>query len=403
MALAVAVLVGTALSAMRGRSNPDTGAGPSLFGAVVATRFAFARVGWLFRYEAYLVAWGALLLVPLAGAVPRGLAGLAAAATIAAPLGVRAIDAVRTYPLGARLQSDVNDALALDRPGLAGRHGGRARSRRHRVRPACASSTSQGSAPPSSPGSLDGALTSEAVFAAGQRGVDFYAPAAVGARINSSMSLRHLVTPHIERPRSSPRRRAAPRTMTRALRARLPLAAHGRRKSASTQAKTGAVATWMLMLIRRAPQRPPAPRTPPPPTTAAAATTSTLRNQSRSSGPDLLLGVELAIERRHQLAFELARALAAAAPAPEQPAQLSSHLKVLHWNTPSPRDLPASCSARASRPRLELAQRPRRPLLHRVHTEPERQLHDLLVFSARRRTAAPSTSSPPPGAPPAPP
>jgi hypothetical protein len=77
------------------------------------THLALARVGWLYRYEAWLVGWGVLLLAPLARPLLLVAIGL--------PLGVRAVEATWRYPAGARHADDVDvrvaEWVARDWPG----------------------------------------------------------------------------------------------------------------------------------------------------------------------------------------------------------------------------------------------------------------------------------------------
>lgn len=109
-----------AAAASLGAAALDTGAlhrrRVTLFVLVAATHLALARVGWLFRYEAYLVAWGTLLLVSparllLARPDRRGLL-LPAALALAVPLAVRSTEACYRYVVGARFHFDVDVSIA---------------------------------------------------------------------------------------------------------------------------------------------------------------------------------------------------------------------------------------------------------------------------------------------------
>jgi hypothetical protein len=105
VALAVAVGIGGAVSA-----DPRARRRSFVFGAVALTHVLLARVGWLYRYEAWLVGWGVLQLVTVA---PRlGRAAAPALLALSLPLAVRTADAVATLPVGARLQADVNLSIA---------------------------------------------------------------------------------------------------------------------------------------------------------------------------------------------------------------------------------------------------------------------------------------------------
>jgi len=84
-----------------------------LFVVAALLQLAFGRVGWLFRYEAWLVGWGVLLLVPVGRALAeRGGGALAPLLLVAAPLGVRSVEATWRYAPGARFVADVNQATA---------------------------------------------------------------------------------------------------------------------------------------------------------------------------------------------------------------------------------------------------------------------------------------------------
>jgi hypothetical protein len=78
----------------------------TVFVLVALTHLCLARVGWLYRYEAWLVGWGALILAPALR--ERPLAALA----VGAPVALRAAHAALLFPQGARFQADVDDALA---------------------------------------------------------------------------------------------------------------------------------------------------------------------------------------------------------------------------------------------------------------------------------------------------
>ncbi len=86
-----------------------------LFVLVAATHLALARVGWLFRYEAYLVGWGVLLLVTPARlllATQSALRVTPVALCVAGPVLVRAAEAFDRYDVGARSAYDTNVATA---------------------------------------------------------------------------------------------------------------------------------------------------------------------------------------------------------------------------------------------------------------------------------------------------
>ncbi len=110
LALAVGVVVAAAALETGALHRRRVG----LFAACVLAQLTLGRVGWLFRYEAWLMAWGCLLLVTPARLLlaRRGPMVLAAGALLLLPLGWRAAQANRLFGPGARLFSDVNVALA---------------------------------------------------------------------------------------------------------------------------------------------------------------------------------------------------------------------------------------------------------------------------------------------------
>ena len=104
--------VAVAASGLQG--SPEQAQRVRLFIAVTFTHLLLARVGWLYRYEAWLVGWGLLLLVEPARQALRAprLAGLALALPLLTPLLLRSVEAFRLYPVGARLHADTDVALA---------------------------------------------------------------------------------------------------------------------------------------------------------------------------------------------------------------------------------------------------------------------------------------------------
>lgn len=113
---AVVVLCVAVASLALGGADPGRGQGTrgvrsALFVCVALTHLVIARVGWLYRYEAWLVGWG-VLVIGLEGVRGARAGRILVGAVVAAPLLVRAVDAFDAYAPGSRLQSDVNVALA---------------------------------------------------------------------------------------------------------------------------------------------------------------------------------------------------------------------------------------------------------------------------------------------------
>lgn len=111
----VVLCVAAASLALRG-TEPGPGQGtsgvrPALFVCVAVTHLVLARVGWLYRYEAWLIGWGVLVL-GLEGVRGARAGRFLVGVVVAAPLLVRSVDAFEAYSPGSRLQSDVNVALA---------------------------------------------------------------------------------------------------------------------------------------------------------------------------------------------------------------------------------------------------------------------------------------------------
>lgn len=108
LALAVAVSLGAAAL--------ETGAlhrrRAALFALTVLSQLFLGRMGWLYRYEAWLVAWGALLLVSPARLLWRRPGAWALALVLATPLGWRSLQAMERYVVGARFNADVDLTLA---------------------------------------------------------------------------------------------------------------------------------------------------------------------------------------------------------------------------------------------------------------------------------------------------
>ncbi len=158
----VLVLVGAALAlaALRTAAPAADRILAAVFAAAALLHLELAAVGWLYRYEAYLVALGLVVVVRLAFPLPAreplaGAALAAAVAVLAVPLGVRAISALREtpracrniyeqqyqmglflragYPGGAVMANDIGavaflaDVRLLDLYGLATRETARAR------------------------------------------------------------------------------------------------------------------------------------------------------------------------------------------------------------------------------------------------------------------------------------
>ncbi len=84
----------------------------ALFAASALLHLAFSRVGWLFRYEGYLVLWGAALVAPLFTTRGPLRARAALAAAVLLPLGLRAWDAVTRYVPATRTIHDNDVVLA---------------------------------------------------------------------------------------------------------------------------------------------------------------------------------------------------------------------------------------------------------------------------------------------------
>lgn len=93
------------------RVQGTRGARPALFVCVALTHLLLARVGWLYRYEAWLVGWG-VVVIGLEGVRGARAGRILVGAVVAWPLLVRSVDAFAAYAPGSRLQSDVNVALA---------------------------------------------------------------------------------------------------------------------------------------------------------------------------------------------------------------------------------------------------------------------------------------------------
>jgi hypothetical protein len=90
-----------------------------LFVTTAITHLLLARVGWLFRYEAWLIAWGILTVAPLAAraSLPHlrsGAWGGPAALLVAAliPYGARSWEALSSYSLSARWTYDSDVQMA---------------------------------------------------------------------------------------------------------------------------------------------------------------------------------------------------------------------------------------------------------------------------------------------------
>lgn len=81
------------------------GPGRGVFVLAAAAQLVFGRVGWFYRYEAWLVGWGLLLL--MTGRRPRLTLPLLLLA-----LGPRTEEALRRYPYAARFMADTDFPLA---------------------------------------------------------------------------------------------------------------------------------------------------------------------------------------------------------------------------------------------------------------------------------------------------
>lgn len=107
-----------AVAASLGARALDTGAlhrrRAAIFALTVLGQLLLGRMGWLYRYEGWLIAWGCLLLVaPARALLPRGGLALAPLALLLAiPLGWRAGQAWSRFAPGARLHADVDLTLA---------------------------------------------------------------------------------------------------------------------------------------------------------------------------------------------------------------------------------------------------------------------------------------------------
>lgn len=110
---APALGLGVAAAALAGPAEVPDGLRRrvGLFLGVLLAQVALARFGWLFRYEAWLIGWGALLVLTLAARAPRARLALLGL-VVAAPLGVRAYEAHRLFVAGAVFNADTDVALA---------------------------------------------------------------------------------------------------------------------------------------------------------------------------------------------------------------------------------------------------------------------------------------------------
>lgn len=86
------------------------GTGRGVYVLAAAAQLALGRVGWFYRYEAWLVGWGVLLLIP--GAARSGWRARLALGVALIALVPRASEAVRRYPYAARFMADTDFALA---------------------------------------------------------------------------------------------------------------------------------------------------------------------------------------------------------------------------------------------------------------------------------------------------
>ncbi len=86
------------------------GPGRGVYLLAAAAQLLLGRVGWFYRYKAWLVGWGVLLLIP--GAARPGWRGRVALGVALIALVPRAAEAIRRYPYAARFMADTDFTLA---------------------------------------------------------------------------------------------------------------------------------------------------------------------------------------------------------------------------------------------------------------------------------------------------
>lgn len=106
--------VAVSLGALAADTGPLHRRRAAAFALTVLAQIALGRMGWFFRYEGWLIAWGSLLLIsPARLLLDRARAPLIPLALLlATPLLWRAGEALRLFAPGARMNQDVDVTLA---------------------------------------------------------------------------------------------------------------------------------------------------------------------------------------------------------------------------------------------------------------------------------------------------